>query len=84
MRQREKFLLAHPYCQWYLQEKGIPEDEAHLHPEAPKSNQIHHRRGRTGMRLLEEEFWLAVSDFGHKHIHTYTKESYEKGYLLPR
>lgn len=50
----------------------------------PRSDQIHHRKGRTGEMLLNEEFWLAVSQLGHDTIHKYPLESYEKGYMVKR
>lgn len=50
----------------------------------PQANQIHHKRGRIGDLLTNKEFFMAVSPQGHNYIHHFTKESYEKGWMLNR
>lgn len=52
--------------------------------QVPRSVEIHHKRGRTGLMLLNEEFWLAVSRNGHNFIHNNPKEAYERGFMLRR
>jgi hypothetical protein len=49
----------------------------------PRSVDVHHMRCR-GKYLLDTSTWMAVSRAGHEKIHSNVKESYEKGYMLPR
>lgn len=49
----------------------------------PASREIHHKKGR-GKYLLDTSTWMAVSSSGHLAIHANPKESYAKGYMLPR
>lgn len=98
-RLRKKFLEDHPYCQWWLKECGegghsLSEEYAiknngwfridSIPCLCPRSTQIHHTKGRTGEMLLRTEFWLAVSDEGHRAIHADPKKSYEMGYMIKR
>lgn len=93
---RKKFLDARPYCEWWLKEHGCTLADMETNGcvqwnngftikwlTVPKSEDVHHRKGR-GKYLLDTSTWLAVSRAAHNHIHTFTKESYDKGYLLPR
>ncbi len=87
---RKKFLEEHPFCQFYLMEKGVSEVTlleiaAKAGGFAPylKSEEIHHKKGR-GKYLLDTSTWMAVSMAGHDWIHNHVKESYERGYMLPR
>lgn len=50
----------------------------------PASTQIHHKKGRSGVLLYEKYHFLAVNDFAHRYIHDNPKESYERGWMLPR
>jgi len=91
MRRREKFLFAHPYCQWWLNRHGFTESDVNNFVivkdgtwcEVPAATEVHHRKGR-GKYLLDESTWLAVSNRGHRWIHDHTKESYDQGFMLPR
>lgn len=47
------------------------------------SSDIHHVCGR-GKYLLDTSTWMAVSRKAHDYIHANPKESYERGYMLPR
>lgn len=59
------------------------------------TDQIHHKMGRIGFAdswarlnnvplLIDERFFLAVSDGGHKYIEANTNESYEKKWSVKR
>jgi hypothetical protein len=50
----------------------------------PRSNQIHHKKGRVGELLWNPEFFMAVCDDGHAFIHKFTGISYARGWMLPR
>lgn len=92
------FLLAHPYCQHFMAERGIDERVAidnmgivlcktghgweYVH--VPRAAEIHHRKGR-GKYYLDVSTWMAVRPGHSEYIHgANTAESYRKGYLLPR
>jgi hypothetical protein len=64
---REAFLKQHPMCGVF----------PHL-----AATQIHHTRHRENERLNDTKYWLAVSDAGHKYIHSHPEESYSKGWLI--
>lgn len=53
---RKLFLIANPMCQ------------ANLPGCAGPSNQVHHKKGRTGENYLDMTTWLAVDDHCHKII----------------
>lgn len=84
LRLRAEFLKAHPYCQWFEAENDI-DRRVMINGFAfvPLSQEIHHRRGR-GKYLCDTSTWMAVSRNAHRWIHDHPKESYQKGYLLPR
>lgn len=46
--------------------------------------EVHHKKGRIGSLYLDERYWLAVSDQGHKKIELNPKWAKEKGYSLSR
>lgn len=48
------------------------------------SNQVHHMWGRENERLLDERYWLAVSQEGHNFIGDFPDEAYERGWSLYR
>jgi hypothetical protein len=48
------------------------------------SNQVHHKKGRSGKLLLDQRYWLAVSDAGHQKIHDYPVFALEHGFKIPR
>ena len=43
---------------------------------------LHHKNGRTGERLYDINYFMAVCDPCHKWIHEHPKESREKGWLI--
>lgn len=49
-----------------------------------KATQVHHKKGRIGKLLLDEEFWLAVSAKGHKKIEENPEWAKKMGYSLNR
>ncbi len=49
-----------------------------------KSNQVHHIAGRIGKKLLDQKYWLAVSDAGHTKIHNFPVWASENGFRILR
>jgi hypothetical protein len=49
-----------------------------------RSNQVHHKKGRSGKMLLEEKYFMAVSQAGHDWIRDNAAEALEKGYVIKR
>jgi len=49
-----------------------------------RTTQNHHTKGRDGALLLDERFWLAVSDRGHKWIHDNPKEARRYGFVFTK
>jgi len=47
-----------------------------------KATEIHHTNGRENERLLDEEFWLAVTRAGHQYIHANPQWARDNGYLI--
>jgi len=47
-----------------------------------ETDSIHHKAGRTGKLLNYVPYWLAVSDIGHKWIHSNPEKAYEFGFLI--
>jgi hypothetical protein len=92
---RKKFLAEHPWCEFFLEERGWDEGVVNelgvvsnhgtlfCPVKVPRSADVHHKKGR-GRYLLDTSTWMAVSREGHLWIHANPKESYEKGYMLPR
>jgi len=48
------------------------------------ANQVHHMWARENERLLDERYWLPVSQEGHNHIGDFPEEAYERGWSLYR
>jgi hypothetical protein len=48
------------------------------------ATEVHHVRGRIGVRLLDENYWLAVSREGHVFIEENPRVAYEKGWSILR
>jgi hypothetical protein len=48
------------------------------------SVEVHHKAGRVGGLLLNEDHWLAVCRYCHNRLHRYVAWAYEKGYLESR
>jgi len=46
------------------------------------ATEVHHTNGREYERLIDKEYWLGVSNEGHKWIHANPKEARQKGYLI--
>lgn len=63
---RVAFLERHPWC------AVLPRRRA---------NQVHHMRGRHGALLLDERYWLAVSQAGHNWITAHPKQARARGFL---
>lgn len=93
---RKAYLASHLDCEWWLKEHGVTEGDVVANGyvwlgsgasrtlvRVPPAQDIHHRRGR-GKYLLDTSTWMAVSRAGHDAIHANPKESYEKGYMMPR
>lgn len=49
-----------------------------------RATEVHHKKGRIGALYLDENFWLAVSERGHKKIELNPIWAKEKGYSLLR
>lgn len=82
---RKAYLLAHPYCQVWQQERLMEGASLYsLLMLAPRSTDIHHVRGRWGKRLNDTKHWLAVCRESHDRIHRDPAWAYERGYLQPR
>ena len=43
--------------------------------------EVHHSRGRSGKLLMEQQFWIAVSEQGHRRIHEHPLEARKRGWL---
>lgn len=48
------------------------------------SNQVHHKKGRIGDLLLDEKYWLAVSQDGHDKINNNSAWAEENGFTVSR
>lgn len=46
------------------------------------SNDLHHKAGRVGKLLYDENYFMAVNRFCHGWIHANPKESRKKGWLI--
>ena len=89
VREEEKFLEAHPFCQaWIFNERlderfvlasgGIVEGVM-----VPRSTEVHHRNKKDGDRLLDQRWWLAVCRTQHDWIENHKNLARESGLLLP-
>lgn len=67
---RVEFLAAHPRCEF----PGCTQP----------SSLIHHAKGRDGDLLCDAEFFRALCDPHHRHVHANPAESYESGLLVRR
>jgi hypothetical protein len=83
-RRIELFLAAHPWCQHWLAEHHCTAAQALAQGiTPPRSCCVHHRNKRTGKRLNQEDYWMAVSWEGHQAIENDKAEARRQGYLLP-
>lgn len=48
------------------------------------ADQVHHRLGRDGERLLDARYYMGLCAGCHTHVHANPQESYEKGWLIRR
>lgn len=72
--ERDKFMSdpANKWCPVML----------YLSNEKVRTKDLHHMNGRTGKRLLDSDYWLAVSREGHNWIHEHPAEARKKGWLI--
>ena len=49
---------------------------------APRSDTLHHRKGRNGSNYLDESTWMALDSRGHDKIHLNPGWAYANGYLI--
>ena len=55
---------------------------AKLYGKTIPTSEVHHINGRENERLLDMEYWIAVSREGHQWIHSNTDISREEGWLI--
>lgn len=79
LRQYQKdakdFLISHPWCAWGSLQKP---------PQFIRATQVHHVRGRAGKLLIDQRFWLPMSDAPHKWIHNNIAEARKLGLICPK
>ena len=68
LKRREAYLTANPWC-------GVCGGTA---------TQVHHRRGRIGVLLLDESLWLPICAPCHQAVTDRPRWAIEQGYSLPR
>ena len=75
---RKEYLNDNPKCERcvYLSEK--------YGSRVMPSNQIHHKKGRTGSLLYNKRYFMACCDDCHKYIEANPKESKLKGWSISR
>jgi len=54
---------------------------AKLKNQTVSATEVHHRNGREGERLNDQEYWIGVSREGHQWIHSNPELAYEAGWL---
>ena len=93
LRLRKAFLQRHPYCQIWMKRMGLTENDKVLwggqyfhRPTmtvywAPRSQDIHHTKGRTGKNFLDTSTWMAASRKEHRWVHDHPKEARALGLL---
>lgn len=69
------FLVRNPWCAWGLKQKP---------KQYIRATQVHHTRGRAGRLLLDQRFWLAMSDAPHTWIHNNIAQARELGLICPK
>ncbi len=65
---RNAFMERHPYCQARIPGCKI------------EATEIHHKAGRSGQALIDEENFLAVCRSCHDYIEGHPKEAKERGF----
>lgn len=84
---RKRYLTEHPYCEFWLRERGIRNlDELKQRGEyvllqVPRSTEIHHMRKPKCRYLNDESTWMAVSREGHAFIEANKNLARQRGYL---
>lgn len=68
-KKRKVFLAKHPTCAVFPNLKSV---------------EVHHKKGRAGDLLLDETYWLAVSEEGHRKIHDYPVWAAENNFKILR
>ncbi len=64
-KQRREFLHSRPQCEF---------------PQCQQpATQVHHRRGRVGALLLDEEHWTAICGPHHQYVTEHPRHAYELG-----
>lgn len=97
-KKRKAFLIAHPFCQVWLDRNDIADLGQWIYRDRRKGYvysdlsilalkpdlacDIHHKAGRTGWRLNDESQWLAVSREAHEWIHANPSEARRRGWLV--
>jgi hypothetical protein len=94
--QIKRFLQEHPYCQVWLAENSVSEEDAKRQggrvrlgsPDSPLvsiplATEVHHKNKRRDEDLLEQKYWMAVSRDGHEKIENNKAWSRSGGFLLP-
>jgi len=66
---RDAFLAAHPWCQFPA---GCGQ----------ATTELHHKRGRRGLRLLDQAWWAASCAFHNDYAETHTGEALAIGWLV--
>lgn len=85
---RAAFLIANPYCQYWLAERGILDPAEMVQrmcaviARCPPSTDIHHKRKPRTTYLNDTSTWMAVSRQGHDAIEGDKKTARNKGYLI--
>lgn len=63
--------------------QGRPYAACEVCEDSPATS-LHHKRGRDGSRLIDEEEFMGVCDPCHGRIHANPAWAYEQGFLLSR
>lgn len=73
-----------PVAQYFLRHKPTEAKELKEWAANIKTNQVHHKAGRTGKLLLFKPYWLAVSQKGHDYIHANPNFSLNNNWIILR
>lgn len=92
-REAARYLAEHPYCQIFcfrheLDERAVIKSRGVLvfsgkTIEVPRSEEIHHRNKRDGVRLLDKRYWMAACREQHDWVEDHKDVSRALGLLLP-